>query len=329
MAISSTYCTTRDVEDVFPNVDEFDSKDAVYGWVVDSGDRYVAYNTGIVTALFEDGRNLGSAQADQVNVSGNGQWFYDSSADALYYYSSSAHGNPNDRLIEAGEDFVTLMARIMKNASRYLDSRIDANLPRDQFKDKEGNFDYIIIRTTALISAYFLVNSSDPNSATAESLLGEANFNIAQLNEGKTRLSGSVTGDASKGIIREVTAPQNSNGLHIVDTRGSFNGVFDNIKVIITTGGVIGTSKFSVFGGDTDGLKTNQIITDEIINGQYQSIGNGLQIRFAGKNDSSQATANDEWEIEAFGYQESIDDNIGGVRSIKMTRHGRQRRYLN
>ena len=58
MAISSTYCTSRDVEDVFPNVDEFDSKDAIYGWVTDAGDRYVAYNTGIVTALFEDGRNL-------------------------------------------------------------------------------------------------------------------------------------------------------------------------------------------------------------------------------------------------------------------------------
>ena len=326
MAISSTYCTHRDVEDVYPNVDEFDSKDAVYGWVEVTTNKYACHNSGLVTQLFVNGESLGPAQSAHTDLNVEGEWFYNSTDDVLYYYSAT---DPNDKLIEAGEMFSTLMTRIMKNASRYLDSRIDANLPRDQFKDKEGNFDYIIVRTTALISAYFLVNSSDPNSATAQSLLGEANFNIAQLNEGKTRLSGSVTGDASKGIIREVTAPQNSNGLHIVDTRGSFNGVFDNIKVIITTGGVIGTSKFSVFGGDTDGLKTNQIITDEIINGQYQSIGNGLQIRFAGKNDSSQATANDEWEIEAFGYQESIDDNIGGVRSIKMTRHGRQRRYLN
>ena len=38
-----------------------------------------------------------------------------------------------------------------KNASRFLDARLDANLPRDQFKDKEGKwFGYPTGETTTL-----------------------------------------------------------------------------------------------------------------------------------------------------------------------------------
>ena len=83
------------------------------------------------------------------------------------------------------------------------------------------------------------------------------------------------------------------------------------------------TAKFDVYGRSTDSLKSTKIVDAEIINGQYQPIGNGLEIRFAGKNSSSSATAGgtpDEWEIEAWGRMESVDDNIGSVRSVKMTR---------
>ena len=96
------------------------------------------------------------------------------------------------------------------------------------------------------------------------------------------------------------------------------------LKIIVTTGGAIGTSKFSVFGKDSDALKVNQIVTDKIINGQYQTIGNGLQIRFAGKNDSSVATANDEWELEVFGKYESMDESPNSGANTRMTRHRRR-----
>ena len=67
------------------------------------------------------------------------------------------------------------------------------------------------------------------------------------------------------------------------------------------------------------------MVDGETINGDYQSIGNGLEIRFAGKNSSSAATAGgtpDEWELEVWGRQEAIDDNIGQIRSTKMSRNG-------
>ena len=327
MATSSTYCTHRDVKDVFPDMDSFDVKTPVYGWVEISTNKYAAHNSGLVTQLFADGEDLGPAQSAHTDLNVEGEWFYNSAEDVCYYYSANT---PLDKLMEAGEEFSALVTRIMKNASRFLDARLDANLPRDQFKDKEGNFDYMIVRTTALLAAKFLIKAQEPTNPLADEFDEEIQENIEALNTGKTRLSGNVTGDASKGIVREVVSPQNSNALHIVDTRGNYTGIYDLIKVVIDTAGVIGTAKFDVYGKSTDSLKADKIVDAETINGQYQSIGNGLQIRFAGKNSSSAATAGetpDEWEIEVWGRMESMDDNIGNVRSVKMTRGGLRTRH--
>ena len=404
MATSSTYCTHRDVKDVFPNMDDYDTKTPIYGWIKEkddfdsNSDLWYASNTGLVTQLYIDGREaykitFPTAQKTQLNaaysdgasayvvdsatgietgdiikvqnhysivgtVAGanvglgtvaalntlsvdhaddtplylvadlnehdalSGYWHcYDSDMD-MVILALPDDTDPNDLLIESGEDYTTLVTRIMKNASRFLDSRLDANLPRDQFKDKEGNYDYMIVRTTALLSAHFLIKAQEPTNPLAEEFLFEIDKNIDALNSGKTRLSGNVTGDASKGIVREVNAPQGTNGLHIVDTRGHYNGVYDLVKVIITTRGIMGTARFDVYGSSSDNLKDTKIVDARVINGQYQHIGNGLEIRFAGKNSASLATVDDEWEIEAWGRMESLDDNIGNVRSVKMTRGG-------
>ena len=84
----ATYATNRDLKDVFPEVDSFDTKTPIYGWVVDSGTRYRADNCGLVTLLFADGADLGAAESNSsdVDTSGTtGEWYYDSSTDAVYY----------------------------------------------------------------------------------------------------------------------------------------------------------------------------------------------------------------------------------------------------
>ena len=318
MATSPTYCTQRDVEDVYPNINDYDSKEALYGWDDLGSNKYASRNCGLVTQLFANGKSLGSAQSSYGATDGNDEWFYDSNADTVYYVNTST--NPNDMLIEAGEDFVTLMNRILKNASRYFDARVDRSLPRDQWKDKEGNFDYIIVRTVSLIAACFQIKSHDPDSHVLATLEEEYNLNIALINSGQVALSSQVTSDASKGVLREVTAPQNANPLRIVDTRGNYSGIYDNIKIIITTTGAMGAGKFDVSNKDSDSLKNNTSITNEVINGSYQSIGSGLQIRFAGADDSSIATANDEYELEVWGINEKEDIPI--IKSVRMTRHG-------
>ena len=153
MATAPTYCTHRQLKDVYPQVDSFDNKRPLYGWNEVSTNKYAAHNSGLTTQLFANGEDLGPAQSAHTDLNVEGEWFYNSAEDITYYYSAA---DPNDKLMEAGEEFSSLITRITANASRYLDAKLDPNLPKEQLKDKEGNYDYIIVRTTALISATFL-----------------------------------------------------------------------------------------------------------------------------------------------------------------------------
>lgn len=315
MATAPTYCTHRQLKDVFPQVDSFDNKKNLYGWTEVTTNKYASHNSGLTTQLFANGEDLGSAQSAHTDLNVEGEWFYNSAEDITYYYSAS---DPNNKLMESGEEFSTLITRVTANASRYLDSRLDPNLPKEQLKDKSGNFDYIIIRTTALISAVFLIRSHDPASEIADKMEEEADKNIELLNTGKASLSWQTTGDSSKGIIREVGTI--SGALRPVETRGRYSGTWDLVKVIVTTGGVLGTAKFSVYNKSGDKLKDNLLLSNEIITGDFQSLAGGLQIRWAGSADDSSATVDDEFEVEVAGYNEEND--LNHTTSRKMTRGG-------
>ncbi len=408
MATAQTYCTHRQLKDVFPQVDSFDSKRPIYGWESLGNSIYIANNVGLTTQLFADGRELNSMQTGStltgysfvINAAVDSQpdadtaefnelsystwltgsdtdlkaghyiasgsasdselmfveahdtstnkitvrrgalgttitnhttsttfyskyavsevynWMYDSYSDQVLLYSSS---NPNDLNMESGEDFSTLITRITANASRYLDAKLDPSLPKEQLKDKEGNYDYIIVRTTALLAAVFLIRSHDPTSEVATALMEDAQENIDSLNNGGAALSWQTTGDSSKGILRDVGTI--SGALRPVDTRGRWVGTFDVIKIKIIDAGAIGTATYSVWtkGNDKLGVNEgNQVVTAETIDGSYQRLAGGLQIRFGGASYSSEASAGDTWEVEVSGWSEEVDNSA--VNSVKMTR---------
>ena len=312
------YCTHKELKRVFPQLDSFDNKKPVYGWKEVSTNKYAAHNSGIVTQLFADGEDLGPAQSAHTDLNVEGEWFYNSAEDVLYYYSAS---NPIDKLMEAGEEFTAMVTQFRTDASRYLDSMLDPNMPKEAWKDKEGNYDYIIIRSTALIAANFMIKSHDPNSELANALMEEAMQNISNINEGKAALSWQVTRDSSQGVVRDVVY-NTAGAIRPVDTRGEWVGTYDLIKVIITTGGALGTAKYSVFTKDDVKLKNNEVLSNEVISGDYQPLAGSLQIRFAGNKDAIQ---NDEWEIECFGRYEDVDASTG--KAIKMTRIRTYRGY--
>ena len=412
MATAPTYCTHRQLKDVFPQVNSFDNKRSIYGWggnelenwqdtTLDIG---YCYNVGLVTQLFIDGSKINqigysktaaSTLAEELSASANAVDVADGSdfgigdiikinneyialtgvssntltftapaaTRGLFDTSSVIHSNGasvyiiidastnvgdasslgedalafvpdtdldlillihnsltlNDHQIETGEDFDTLITRITANASRYLDAKLDPNLPREQLKDKEGNYDYIIVRTTALIAATFLIRAHDPTSEIAIALMEDAQGNIEALNKGAAALSWQTTGDSSKGIVRDVT--YTSGSIRPTDTRGRWTGTFDIVKVKVILGGEFGTATYSVWtkSGDKLGINEgNQVITAKKITGDYQSLAGNLQIRFGGSTKTSVATADNEWEIEVSGWQEEIDNS--SINSVKMTR---------
>ena len=317
MATAPIYCTHKDLKRVYPQIDAFDTKPPLYGWVTVSTNKYACHDSGAVTQLFADGEDLGAAQSAHTDLNVEGEWFYNSAEDVCYYYSASS---PLDKLMEAGEEFTTMITQFRTDASRYLDSKLDPNLPREQLKDKSGNFDYMIIRSTALIAAAFLIRANDPTNEIATALMEEAQGNVDALNDGNAALSWQTTRDASRGIIRDVTYTDGS--VRPVDTRGVYSGTFDIVKVKIIAGGAIdGTATYSVWVKDGDKLgnqEGNQVVTAEKINGDYQSLSGGLQIRFAGTDFDSVATANNIWEVEVMGAGEHID--ASGVKSVHNSR---------
>jgi len=311
------YCTHKELKRVFPQLDSFDNKKSVYGWKEVTTNKYAAHNSGIVTQLFADGEDLGPAQSAHTDLNVEGEWFYNSAEDVLYYYSAS---NPIDKLMEAGEEFTAMVTQFRGDASRYLDSMLDPNMPKEAWKDKEGNYDYIIIRSTALIAANFMIKSHDPNSELANALMDEAVNNIANINAGKAALSWQVTRDSSQGVVRDVVYGT-AGAIRPVDTRGDWYGDYDLLRVLITTAGALGVATYSVYTKGANKLKEIEVIKNEVITGDYQQLSSGLEIRFAG---SSNAIQDDEWEIEVFGAYEDIDASSG--KAVKMTRvrkHGR------
>ena len=62
MALTSSikYCTNRDLQDVFPDLAQYDLKRRLYNWqtvTLDGNDYYIQWNSGLVTQLFVDGKS--------------------------------------------------------------------------------------------------------------------------------------------------------------------------------------------------------------------------------------------------------------------------------
>ena len=315
MASAPIYCTHKQLKRVFPQIDEYDQKTPIYGWTEVSTNKYASHDSGQVTQLFVNGESLGSAQSAHTDLDTEGEWFYNATDDVLYYFSAST---PIDKLMESGELFTAMVTQYREDASRYLDSRLDPKLPKSQWKNSAGEFDYIIVRTTALIAAAFMIRTNNPTSEVLESIEAEFEKNIELLNTGRASIGFQNTGDASRGVIRDVVYTDGK--LRPVDTKGDARFVdFDLIKVKITTAGVFGTGKYSVWVKDENMLKNNKVVDNEIITGDYQPLAYGLQIRFGGDADSDQAALDDEFEVEVRGVNERTD--ASDITGIKMTRN--------
>ena len=254
-----------------------------------------------------------SASSTPVGLS----FVYDTHLDLCILISTS---NPSDNLVEAGEDFTDLVTQFRTDASRYLDSKLAPDITSEQRKDKYGNYDYLIVRTTALIAASFMIKTKDPTSEMATSFMEEVEASIASLNNGEAALSWQVTSTSSKGVIKEGNI-QSSLSLAPVELKGRYSGTYDLIRIAITTSGHMGHGKYSVWVKNSEKLGISQgnlVIDDKIINGDFQPLAGGLEVRFSAQIATIAATEDDWWEVEVYGWQMEVDSSP--LKPIKLTR---------
>jgi len=316
MAISTfKYCTQRDVKDVYPYIDEVDNKVVIRNWnTTDTSNQYQANNTGLITQLYVDGVK-GTSVSDSPNA--NYEYNYSSTTDSVQLFFTT---DPNDLLIEAGEDWATLIDRMIVNCSMELSSLLDARFPRPipksyQYAEAtdgsdEPEYDYIIKRATALLVAHHQLVSKNPNDEKAAAFKEEINEIVDKLNGGKMKLAFEVDATDQKGDIVEVTK---AGTMHLVETAGAWVGApYDRVKIKCVNAGVYGTAKVDIFALSGNALYGSKIWEGCIVTGGLQEI-SGLWFRFEGNSMS----VDDEWHIVVRNF--AMNSSNSGVRSIRAT----------
>lgn len=309
-----SYCAITDLQDIIPEISAYDKKRRVGGWgETTTTDVYISSDSGVVNQLYRDGENLGSAEASLVAVTANGEWFYDSTTDQVYIFSTL---EPDaNHTMEAGTNWEAAYTKAIARATSMIRSFVRRPIiKRPNASQDVGlrDYDECVIQATATLSCAYLIGEED---ATLHDRLMSQVFSTdteskglaVQIREGEFRLWNESGPETSKGDYRDVAVDPSTTG-GIADVRGKARVSHDTVKVIINTGGTFSagstsTVTYSVYIASSTGIKTSQVVTAKTIIGTYQPLAHGLEIMFS----TGVYTAGDEWEIEVNGQASETD----------------------
>jgi len=277
------------------------------GWVVHAGSVYKSQQTGDVQNLFQDGADLGSAEANLGAVTANEDWFYDSTLNVTYVFNDAA--DPDSLVMEAGEGHATFVADIFARASLLIDRELDKSVVTQVPLDRSGNYDELLLQITCYKVAELITSVAAPD-------LHEFYKNELTNIDGTGFVDRIIAGtllfdfqnDAtdSRGKIRKVAV---AGGMELIALRGRAVGVkHDFIQLKIITGGAHGTATYTVKIKDSDGVPKNLAVrTAESLRVDFNPLAYGIEFKMLG-DDGDTATTDDEWEIEVKGVQEALDN---------------------
>jgi hypothetical protein len=192
------YCNvTTDLTDVFPDIERYQEKYTLRGWVAVSGqaNTYAVFGTGQINMVFDNQVQL-TLKTSIATVQGSaGSWWYDSDNDVVY-----AHATDSDNLatvaesttrMEAGEDWDTLKDNLRDKAMQFMDSILNPRyptplMPRQIKTHDTSDYEYIIVRCCALLTCAFIAKRRNPNDKNAKMLFEEA-WATGDLEIGQTK----------------------------------------------------------------------------------------------------------------------------------------------
>ena len=321
------YCTIEDIQLVAPFVFDYDRKRVISNWVSHSGSGastiYKAGSVGKLSMLYSNDIELTSV-SDIASVDADGKFFFDEDADVVYYRPTSTN-NPNfDESVAAGRDNKTLFTEFISRSSDFVRSYINKPIYKNKgvgTGDSLGrDFPEVIVRSTALLSASLAIMAYDREKGEElQNLAYNPNDNNGLLDLIRRGvISLDQDEDGRDKIVKEVSVNNSTTGA-IVDTFGHPTVSYDRIKVIIESGGTFSAGStssitFNTFVGNDNGLKIDQVVISEVIDGSFQSIGHGIFVRFS----EGVYTTGDEWEVEVSGLDHTSG---GGINTIQLKRN--------
>tara|TARA_R100000808_G_scaffold19771_1_gene42835 strand:+ start:969 stop:2015 length:1047 start_codon:yes stop_codon:yes gene_type:complete len=331
MAISTfKYCDISDVQQVYTKIADMDDKRPIYNWTATGvTNQYKSANSGLVSQLFVDGAELGSAESGTGAVTSDDKWYYDADTDTVYYFNDGF--NPSDKLMEAGIDYTTYITDQIERASQQLNSMLDQSrfpipIPKAfQYSADPANdtpeYDYVIVRLTALLTAYNCITAINPQSEEAEAIFRQITFAnsglLDKLNAGTIALNFETnTRDINGGNPIEITR----NGtMYLVEAYcdGWTGAKFDRVQIICTTAGVYGTAKVSFKTLDGTNLYGN-VAENLSVTGGLDYMGGNLYVRFEGNS----MNVGDRWDIEMRNVNvETTNKNVKSINAHRGSKY--------
>jgi hypothetical protein len=309
----ATYCDTNtDLQFIEPNINNYNLRRVLPGDWVASGttDLYYLYSAGYVTQLFYNGEEMTSV-TDTPNA--NKEFNYATGTGLLsFFYESSSTSLLNSAVIESGRDWYDTKVEAVAKASDLCRNILPVPIyPRKGvgMASATGNdWPEIIVRSTAIIACADLIRPYDKEKGDelmAMAMNPEGTGYLDMVRTGQIALSQDEGLAKHSGIIREIAINASSTG-SIIDVRGTPTVDWDVIKIIISTAGTFTSGsasgvKYDTYVADDTGLKISKSSDAETIDGGYQDVGHGMQVRYS----PGIFTINDQWELEVSGVLDS------------------------
>ena len=322
----TSYCnTTTDLLFVEPNISQYDGKAVLpSNWVASgTSNLYYLHNSGYVSQLYKDGEEQTSV-TDTPNA--NNEFEYDSGSDRTQFFMGGLSVSAmNSTVFESSRDWATLKTEAVKRASDFIRGFLPFPIYPNKgigTADAVGN-DYpeIIVRSTAIMAVESLIRPYDVEKADeikSQAINEQGTGFLDMLRTGQVHLYSSESEYKKRGILRTISTNANTTG-GIVDVRGTPSYEWDKIKIIISNGGTItegsanSSVKFNSFVGNENGLKLQQMATDEVIDWYWQLVGHSMYVRFS----AGLYTTNDEYELEISGV---LDQRMTPIKRMHMSR---------
>ena len=325
-SIHSAFCNnTTDLQAVVSDIDKYDRKRVLAPNWVESGtsNLYYLYNTGHVTQLYLDG-------AEQTSVSdtpnANNEFEYSAAGDLLKFYMGGLSVSAmNAKIFESSQDWDGLKTTVCKEQADRIRSYINRPIYKRANATYQGaserDHDFIVVRINAILACADLVRSQDPEKADEIEAMALNDDGTGLLDKLKRReyvLWNETSFASEKGAIVEISLNGSTTGyIEDIKLNGPPGVDYDEVRLVISTGGTfaVGTSSpvyYDVYVKNDSGLRMNKVVDAEQINGNYQSLAYGAQIRFQ----AGVFVANDEWSI----IFQSDEIPIGTVKSGQIYR---------
>ena len=309
----ASYCDTNtDLSYIEPNINNYNLRRILPGDWVASGttDLYYLYSAGYVTQLFKDGEEMTSV-ADTPDA--NKEFNYATGTGLLsFFVTNSSTSLLDSAVIESGRDWYDTKVEAVAKASDLVRNLLPVPIyPRKGvgMASATGNdWPEIIVRSTAIIACADLVRPFDKDKGDeimAMAMNPEGTGYLDMIRTGQIALSQDEGMAKHGGIVREISINASTTG-SIIDVRGTPTVDWDVIKIIISTAGTFTSGsasgvKYDTYVKDDTGLKIDKSSDAETIDGGFQDVGHGMQVRFS----PGVYTINDQWELEVSGIIDS------------------------